>query len=292
MPLPDPLPGRIQRWREQGERLEVGGNSIFTVDLGPRDAEALVIVHGFPGSSFDFAQTAALLSSRHRVVLFDLLGYGLSDKPRRAKYSLFEQADLVEALLAQLKVQRCVLLAHDMGDTVVAELLHRHNHGTLSFEPWRTILTNGSIFIDLARLTPGQRLGARAPGLALPFDVPRWILRRLVGESFARTAPPPAHAVDDLVTLVRTGGGSRLLVRQTQYLNERRANQPRWTAALVDYPSPLTAIWGTHDPIAVPAMAHRLVQLRPSTELVELDVGHWPSLEDPARLADEVAARL
>lgn len=298
------LPQSVLAWREHGRHLDIGGNAIFVVDTGAAGAadsgaagaaggDAVVILHGFPGSSHDWARVVPLIARRRRVVVFDLLGYGLSDKPPDASYSLFGFADLAEAVLAETGVRRCALVAHDLGDTVAAELLHRHNAGQLGLSVERAILTNGSIFIDMARLTRGQRLALALPGRALPFPLPTWLLRRSLRESFTRDAPPPDGAVEELVSLVRHHDGARLIPKQIRYIAERRAHQPRWTAALVDYDGPLTALWGDRDPIAVAAMPRRLAELRPETELVTWpDIGHWPSIEAPERMAEAIIERL
>lgn len=279
---------RVQQWRESGEIVEVGGRRIFVVR---RDGAGLpiVVVHGYPGSSFDFAGVVPHLD--RPVLLLDLLGYGFSDKPREASYSLFEQADLVEAVVARAGFTECALVGHDMGTTVVAELLSRANAGRLGFAVPSVVLLNGSIFIDLARLTRGQRLGLLARGRALPVSFPIGFLRRNLRESVAPGTNLGPAEIDDLVDLIRLDGGDRVLTRQIDYIRERRRHQEQWTAAFVDHPGRLSAVWGVLDPIAVPAMPRHLAELRPGTEVVLLDgVGHWPSIEAPARVAAEIAA--
>ncbi|NXY49885.1 MEST protein, partial [Ceuthmochares aereus] len=63
----------------------------------------------------------------HRVIALDFVGFGFSDKPRPHRYSIFEQASIVEGLVRHLGLrrQRINLLSHDYGDTVAQELLHR-----------------------------------------------------------------------------------------------------------------------------------------------------------------------
>ncbi|MCK9249251.1 MAG: alpha/beta hydrolase [Solirubrobacteraceae bacterium] len=287
-----PTDHRRRTWHDLGAHVTVDGRRIFVVESGPATPEATVIVHGFPGSSHDFAGVLARLPPERRVVLVDLLGFGHSDKPLDVTMSLFAQADVVERVMRHLGVERAQLVAHDMGDTVVAELLARRRDGRLGVDVDGAILTNGSIFIDLACLTRGQRLGLRMPDRTLPTSLPAWFLRRSVRESFAPGAPPPDGAIDDLVTAIRHGGGGRILLRQIRYIEERRVHQERWTAGLVDFDGPLTLLWGEQDPIAVPAMAERLARLRPGTDVVTWpDVGHWPSLEVPERVADAIVAR-
>ena len=275
-------------WRNEGRMLDIDGRAIFVHDSGEGEVP-IVVVHGFPGSSYDWAAVVALLPGR--VIAFDLPGYGYSDKDPTADYSLFTQADVVERVLGLLGVQRCVVVAHDMGDTVTAELASRANAGTLGFAIEQIVLTNGSIFIDLAQLTRGQRLTLRLPDRRSLVAMPRFVLRRSLLESFTRTAPAPPGAVDGLIEMIRYGGGDRLMPRLIRYIEERRVHQARWTAGLVDFSGPLTLVWGVEDPIAVIAMAERMVSLRPTTSLVRLGgVGHWPSLECPDRLAAEIVA--
>lgn len=269
--------------------MDVEGRRIFVVEREGAGTP-VVIVHGYPGSSFDFAGVVEGLD--RPVVVPDLLGYGFSEKPTDASYSLFEQADLVEVLLERLGVESCALVGHDMGTTVVAELLARANRGALGFAVSSVVLLNGSIFIDLAQLTRGQRLGLLTGGRRMPVSFPRPFLRRNLRESVAPGTNLGPEQVEDLVDLIRLDGGDRLLTRQISYIRERRAHQDTWTAAFVDFPGPLSAVWGVLDPIAVTAMPQRLASLRPATDVVLLDgVGHWPSIEAPARVAAEIAAR-
>lgn len=288
-------PQLVTAWQERGELLAVAGHELFVVDEGPADAPALVLLHGFPGSSFDWRLVVDALVARWRVLTFDFLGYGFSPKPDQP-YSLFAQADLVEALLADKGVDRAVVVAHDMGDTVAAELLARANEGPPSaggVEWLACVLTNGSIFIDMAQLTAGQQALLALPDEALDEPFAPEGLRAGLAASF-----PPAWAASDeldaIVWLNQVEGGDRLLPRLIRYIEERREHQPRWTAGLRDYPGPLVAAWGDLDPIAVAPMADRLGTLRQEAghpvEVVHWpDLGHWPSVEAPDVVAALVA---
>lgn len=277
-------PRRFTEWAASGCLERVLGHEIFVRDVPaaqPGEQVPVVLLHGFPGSSHDWAGVAPLLGASRRVLTLDLPGYGLSAKPADGDYSLFRQADVVESVLADHGITACSLVAHDMGDTVAAELMARQNPAI-----GHVVLTNGSIFIDQAKLTRGQRLTLRLPARALPIALPGMILRRSLHESFAPGAPPPPGAVDDLMAMIRHRAGDRLLPKLIRYIEERREHQARWTDALVDHPGRLSVAWGEQDPIAVVAMVHRLADLRPDTEVRTFsDLGHWPSIEDPDALS-------
>jgi pimeloyl-ACP methyl ester carboxylesterase len=297
----------VAAWAARSRTVTVGGEAIAVVDVpaagdvaaGRPDRGApvppLLVVHGFPTSSIDFAPIVDRLAERRRVVLLDLPGYGLSAKPDRA-YSLFGQADVVEAVVADagLADVEVDLLTHDMGDSVGGELLARTLDGTGRLRVRRRVLTNGSIYLDLARLTDGQKVLRAMPDEMLErgLDAPD-----LTATLAALCVPEPAPG-SDARRLLRAAAelvgrdGSRLLPRLIRYLDERARHESRWTGAVEAHPAPLTVVWGRHDPIAVAPMIHRLAERRPDAAVTWLDAGHWPMVEQPEAFAGAVLAAL
>src|SRR5688572_10389507 len=113
------LPIAVREWRDDGRFITHADRRIFVFDTNSHPGVCAFILHGFPSSSFDWHLVVPQLAARVRVVTFDFLGYGLSAKPDIA-YSLFDQADIAEAVAADCAIERCVLISHDMGDTVAA----------------------------------------------------------------------------------------------------------------------------------------------------------------------------
>ena len=221
-------------------------------------------------------------------MLPDLLGFGLSDKPDQ-RYSLFDQADLVEALVRDIGVTEAGLVTHDMGDSVGGELLGRSLDGTLPFKVTSRVLTNGSVYIDMAHLTDGQQLLLSLPDEQLTEGLGRDALVDALRGTFAPDAVVPDDDVQVGAELILRDGGDRLLPRTIRYVEERREHEGRWTGAIEQHPSPLTIVWGELDAIAVWPMAERVHAARPDATLVRLrDIGHYPMLEAP----DELAAAL
>lgn len=286
------LPQAVSDWRDQGRFIEYEGRRIFVLDTNSHPGRAVFVLHGFPSSSFDWHLVVPELAKRVRVVTFDFLGFGLSDKPDQ-HYSLFAQTDVAEAVAADCGIDRCVLVSHDMGDTVAAELLMRHSDGRLKFDIDRSILTNGSIFIDMAQLSAGQQFLLQLPDERIPEPLELGGLRPGLRETFSEDNQPSEDELDAMIALLRHNGGDQILPRLIRYIEERRENQERWTSALVGFSGPLAALWGERDPIAVVEMTRRLKDLRPDTDVVTWpDVGHWPSLEVPDRVTDEIGRRL
>ncbi len=138
-PLPDEL------WQTAGRYVEVGDDRIFVRDEPAADPDAdlppLLVLHGFPTCSYDFAGVLPALAARRRVVLVDHPGHGLSAKPDR-RYGIRWFADAAEGAVAALGVEEVDLLTHDVGDSIGGELLARVLEGTLWFGVWLRVLSN------------------------------------------------------------------------------------------------------------------------------------------------------
>jgi pimeloyl-ACP methyl ester carboxylesterase len=252
--------------------------------------EPLLVLHGFPSSSYDFVAVLDDLRRTRRVVLLDFLGYGLSAKPDQP-YTLAEQADIVVAFTNELGCDRLALLTHDMGDTVGGELLARQLEGAWPVEVTRRVLTNGSIYIDMAQLSPGQLLLLALPDERMPADgaLDAASVQGGLAATFSASPSVPDEELVALWELIAREDGHRLLPRLIRYIEERRRDEARYTGAIERHPSPLHVVWGSDDPIAVQAMTDRLCAARPDAVVELLDgVGHYPMIESPARFAAAV----
>lgn len=280
-------------WESSGERIEVGGHRIWcrrVPALTDAGRTPLLVLHGFPTSSIDVHPVLDALSHERDVVILDCLGFGLSDKPD-LRYGIKLWADGVVTVVEHLGIERVDLLTHDMGDTVGGELLARDLDGDLPFAIGRRVLTNGSIYIDMAHLTDGQQLL-----LSLPDQIEPMVgadegvsFRRGVHATFAPGSPEEDLVLDAATLLAVREGGLALLPRTIRYIEDRRAEESRFTGAIESHPSPLAVVWGQEDPVAVYAMAQRIVEAVPGTPLVTLDgVGHYPMVEAPERFSSAV----
>jgi pimeloyl-ACP methyl ester carboxylesterase len=278
-----------QAWRDRGRMLTVRGMEVFCIDEGS-GADALLLLHGFPTSSHDWARVWDALAARRRVVALDLPGFGFSAKPEAYSYSLLEQADIVEVLLRDIGVSRAHVVAHDMGTSVATELLARREAGLLHFAIGRLVLMNGSVHADLAHLTPAQKL----------------LRRRWLGPLFARVASATTYRLQlrrilgrndtlsdqdlaDQFVLMRHRDGHLRLPAIIGYYAERTRFRERWIGALERLDIPALILWGRLDPVAVPAIAEALAKEIPGAQLVWMDeLGHYPQLEDPKRVVQEL----
>jgi pimeloyl-ACP methyl ester carboxylesterase len=269
-------------WRDRGRFLRIGGRSIFVIDSGPRDANTILFLHGFPTSSHDYRHVLPTLAVEHRVLTLDFLGYGLSDKPTDYSYSLFEQAELVCMLTRLLGIHRLKLVAHDMGTSVATELLAKRERGLLPFEVDALVLMNGSIHIELCSLTSSQKLLRTRLG---PLFV-KLSSRRSFGAQMRRISGKPLSDsdLDDMWCLMQHKDGLARMPELIRYVDERYRYWDRWVGALTRLDVPALVLWGTADTVAVMAIGEKLASEIPDARLVRLEaIGHYLMLEEPTR---------
>jgi pimeloyl-ACP methyl ester carboxylesterase len=286
------LTPRVLAWRDRGQSEEVGGRRIH-VFRRAGGGPLLLLLHGFPSSSFDWRPLLDRETER-AALAFDFLGFGLSDKPRDHDYRLVEQADIAEELVRRHGEGMPVfVVAHDMGTSVATELMARGIDGELSFELSAVLLLNGSMVQDAASPTLGQRLlRGRLGPLAARLSTERFF-RWQFGSIFSPKHPLSDEEAADQWSLLTRGGGARIGHRTIAYMDERMRLAERWHGAIRDWPGPLSIAWGMLDPVATPAVLAAVRELRPAAPVTEWDdLGHYPQIEDPARVSATLGSAL
>jgi pimeloyl-ACP methyl ester carboxylesterase len=278
---------RVRAWQAAGDLVEVDGRRIFVHEQAGSGVP-LLLLHGYPSSSYDWQRLLDRLPGR-RVLAFDFLGFGLSDKPPDHVYSLLGQADLAEAILRRFGIERAVLVAHDMGTSVATELLARDLEGTLKATLTAVLLFNGSMIIERASLTLAQKLlRSRLGPLAARLTSER-LFRAQFRRIFSPEHPLSREDAEDQWALLAHNRGHRILDRLTFYLHERVRFAARWHGALRDWPGRLELAWAMRDPVCVKAVLDAVLELRPSTPVVRFtELGHYPQIEEPDAIAEAV----
>jgi pimeloyl-ACP methyl ester carboxylesterase len=274
------LPASVCQWRDGGRRISTGPGSVF-VRSAPGDGPTILLLHGYPSSSFDYRGVVPHLGDRAWLTL-DFLGFGLSDKPRPHRYSLLEQADIVQTVVTSQTSGPVVIIAHDMGTSVTTELLARDLQGRLPFELQRVVLTNGSVILHRASLRPVQKvLRSRLGPIVARFSNRATFVREF-GRLFSPNHPLSEDEAEAQWALMSNDDGTRIAHLLISYLDERVRYADRWHGAVRDWPKPLSFLWALDDPVATTNVLDGLRELRPAADVVELPgVGHYPQVEVP-----------
>lgn len=272
-------------WRERAKHFEFQGHQIAYWLGGDESAKPLLMIHGFPTCSWDWVPVWETLGAKHRLIACDMLGFGLSDKPKSG-YSIHRQTDLQEALLEHLRIDKFDALVHDYGVSVGQELLARQQEGSGAAGLGQVVFLNGGIFPDQHRPRPMQRLGVSPFGFLLGLLFSRKGFGKSFSEVFGPNTQPSAAELDQFWEFISHKGGHRITHKLLHYIADRVEHKPRWEAALVTAQDKIGLINGALDPVSgkhaydkwrdvVPQARHHLIE----------SVGHYPQVEAPQEVA-------
>jgi len=278
-----------RRWLDAGRRLEIEGKRIFVYQRG--EGPAVLLLHGFPTSGYDWREVIDGLAHRYRCVALDFPGYGLSDKPEAYSYSLFQQTDIVEGLMGALALEEAHVVSHDVGTSVHTELLAREREGRLPFRILSSTFLNGSMLQDLATITPFQKLLASNETLPQAMAISENLSANYIDGLKSVMKRPECITQEDATVmneLLAYQDGNRRLPALSLYMRERYIHRDRWIGAL-KAASVVQFIWADGDPVANVEMGRALSKEVPQAKYTELaGLGHFLLMEDPPAVATHI----
>lgn len=277
----------IEQWRERGHVARLMDRKIFCVDSGELDKPVIFLIHGFPTASWDWERIWPLLNESHRLVALDMLGFGFSDKPNPHEYSIMEQADLCEALIAERKLAKFHVLAHDYGDTVAQELLARQNEGSGEGTWLSVCFLNGGLFPETHRARLIQKLLLSRLGPLINQLTTKRTFDKSFSAVFGPDTKPSSAELESFWNLINYNGGRHCFHNLISYMSDRKTHRQRWVRALRDSRVPIGLINGSIDPVSGAHMVSRYHEVVSRDHFtVELPrVGHYPQVEAPAEVA-------
>lgn len=272
----------LAEWAAAGRTINYRGHAIFTRIEGDPRAEALLLIHGFPTASWDWEALWPDLTQRFRVYTLDMIGFGLSAKPKDYAYSLMDQATLVESFLSGEGVATYHVLAHDYGDTVAQELLARQQEGGTRPKLLSVAFLNGGLFPETHRPVLIQKLLLSPLGPMIAKRMSRTKLAQTMCRIFGPATQPDEALLDNFWMLITRNNGVAVMHKLIHYMVERREHRARWVGALQNTRIPLTLIDGAADPISGEHLAARYRELVPNADVTLLEsIGHYPQVEAP-----------
>lgn len=253
------------------------------LEAGPRDAsEAVVFVHGNPGSSEDWRPLVGQVGAFGRAVAADMPGFGRAGKPADFDYTVAGYAAHLDALLNELGIRRAHLVLHDFGGPWGLAWAAQHPERFASVALINIGVLPGYRWHYLARLWRTPVLGelfmattTRAGfGLSLKHGNPRGLPRDFVDRMYRDFDWATRRTVLRLYRATGDPGGdaARMLA-----------------AALRPLDRPALVLWGRHDPYLPLRFAERQREVFPRARVVVLEnSGHWPFADDPDGVAREL----
>ena len=265
-------------------RITVRGVGLPVLQAGPRDArEAVVFVHGNPGSGEDWSEPGASRpASFARAVAPDMPGFGRADKPRDFPYSVAGYADFLDGVLGELGIDRVHLVVHDFGGPWGMEWAARNPSRVASAVLINTGVLVGYRWHILARIWRTPVLGEVFQATAT-----RPLFRLLTNLGQKRKLP--RSFLDHAYDVNFTRPTRRAVLKLYRATPDPDGDGRRQAEALRPHDIPALVVWGARDPYIGVEAASRQQDAFPRAQVhVFEDSGHWPFVDDPERTAQVV----
>jgi haloalkane dehalogenase len=261
------------RWLDVG-----GGRRVHYVDEGTGDT--ILFVHGTPTWSFDWRHLIRGLSRSHRCIAPDLIGFGLSDRPRDFPYTPEAHAAAIATFVERLDLRDLTLVVHDFGGPIALPLaLERPGRVR------RLVVINSWMWSFVGdRAMEGK---ARIAGSLVGRFLYRWAnlsLRVITPSAYADRSKltPAIHAQYLAPFRDRWSRGAVLWPLARALLGSSAYYEQLWSMRDRLRDIPVLIVWGTKDAAFPPHQLDRWKSAVPHARVVALPVGHWPHEEAPA----------
>ncbi|MEV5786509.1 alpha/beta fold hydrolase [Streptomyces sp. NPDC052287] len=258
----------------ESSTLSLDGDDVYVCQDGPRDAPALLLIHGSASSTRSWDPLVPMLTGSHRVIRIDLLGHGRSAKPADRSYALPAQARRAGVALDRLGVEHAVVVGHSSGGVVATSLAEQRP----DLVPALALVNTGPSLDAL--IAPDS--AATGPSQWPPADEQ---LRRFASTGFSRAGYQiPEELLDDVRGM--TSHTFTATTRATRSYLEQRALPDRLTVL----GKPLLVVFGEDDHRWRSSSASDYRAVPGATVELLPGLGHSPLLEDPPRTATPLLA--
>ena len=276
--------GDYFEWTSTTKNNQQAKVDVFYRTFGSKDKPQLLMVHGFPNSSFDFYKLVPLLENDFHIAVLDFPGSGFSDKPvPNFSYMLEENAEILDYFVKNIiKFNNFAIYTHDRGVSIgLAFLGHYLDTKPAGYRINYHFLSNSGMFLPLANLMPMQTaLLDPVRGNAL-IQARKSVPRMTKGD-------PEAIAYADIF---KFKDGDSALIHVARYLLERAENELRWLNNLSRSDIPVAYLWGLLDDINPVRISNHVWNTylndrdAESTYWLLPTAGHYPQREKPNEVA-------
>ncbi|MER5389741.1 alpha/beta hydrolase [Saccharopolyspora sp. NPDC002686] len=256
----------------------VGGHEIFYREAGPADAPAIVLLHGFPTSSFMFRELIPLLADDYHVIAPDHLGFGHSAAPAADEftYTFDALAELTSGLLDQLGLDRYALYVQDYGAPIGWRLALEHPDRISA-----VVTQNGNGYEDgfVDAFWADVWAYAENPGPSTEPAVRAALSRDAIRWQYVHGVPDPSLISPDTwehdFALVSREGNDEIQLALFRDYQNNRPLYPLLHEYLRTSEVPVLAVWGRNDEIFGPAGAEAFTRDAKDPEVHLIDGGHF-----------------
>ena len=268
-------------WSQYVNQMEIDGAQVTYVDMGPRDGDPIVWIHGLGACWQTWLENLPFFARTHRCIALDLPGFGQSKLPDGWDVSIERYAGVVDELCDRLGIERAIVVGNSMGGFIgIAMAIH------FSTRVERLVLVSAAVFWQEYRraqpLVALARTSDASIGRAIVHGQPRMLKRprlRAAALAFGGIRYPQLLSREMQAELLLTAKRTRGFLPALEALADYPLREE-----LAQVEAPTLIVWGTHDTLVSVNHAHELADLLPNARKAIFGrTGHVAMLERPER---------
>ena len=252
------------------------------------EGDTIIFLHGFGGSSYSWRYIYKSFAKNYKTILIDLKGFGLSDKPNDDKYSVSDQADIINSFIRAKKLNKIILVGHSFGGAVV---LMTYFKSKMKDEINKLILIDsGGYNQDI----PWYISTLKIPllnNLALSIMPSRFWVNVVLKMCFYDDSKITEEMIETYASYLRSPGAHLALIKTTGQLIPDNIDEITNNFNKINIP--VLLVWGKEDKIIPLDIGYKMNKNIPNSKLIIItECGHNSPEEKPLLVIDEISTFL
>jgi len=276
-------------WKNKHTSIDLNGQKLSYIDTLEGE-KVLFIIHGFATSSFDYHKIIDQLKDKYRIIIPDLIGFGLSSKPKNYYYSIIDQASILSSLLVKLKIYEVSVMSHWYGSCILCEMMSLNLSNNLVLKIKNSILLNLSLTLELSDdnnelESHGKMISQGILKISISFEM----FKKYIRESFYRKESISDEDLKTSWELINLNDGLKNLQFSDYFIAECGKFGNKWLKNIHENDSKVYVIWGKNDQygnIQTPLKIQSFMNLDDKNIFLMDECSYFPMLEKPTEFAE------
>ncbi|MBU3012543.1 alpha/beta hydrolase [Polaribacter vadi] len=277
----------LKEWEEKHKSIILSNEKLSFIDTEIKK-NTLLIIHGFGSSSFEFYKIISDLEKHYRIVIVDLIGFGLSSKPKNYYNSILDHAQNILELIKYLNITTFSVLSHGFGTSIFCELLNIVESYALKIKIEEIFLLNGSLTVEATKNKTAQDI--------IENEITNKFIKITISYEFFKKYYKESLGKDDAISdedfkilwlLQNKNNGGKVISFIDYSIKERKLYSEKWINILKLHHNNIHIIWGNNDVLSPVLSAQKLQKYLNVNKINFIeDCGHFPMLEKPKQLSE------
>ena len=277
-------------WSSLHQKKTVLGLQISYIDTGEFEKETILIISGYGSSSYDYHKIINDLKENYRVIIPDLVGFGLSSKPTKFYFSMVNQAEVLINLLAALKVDKLSIVTQGFGSSIMCEVLNIIETNSINIHVKNIFLLNVSLYLEAnLNIEKQEEFAKLVSSIFLKMSSSYGLFKKYILQHFY---DPTAVSEANLVTsweLLKHNDGLKTFNFASYWSSEIQNSSLRWLRVLKNLDANVYFILGDFDPYSQYSELENTQKILKTKDTYKIpDCGYFVSLEKPKELVETI----